>query len=241
MHKLIVLASVLLPVVVGCSAAPGDGQSSSSEDDLRICASGPTVEGVDVSYYEGSIDWAALKKGGIDFAFIRVSDGEHFVDPEFAHNWAEAKKEGVIAGAYQFFRPEQDPIAQADLLLSHMGAMDADDLSPVLDVEVSDGVGAGTIVTRIGQWTAHIKSKTGRTPIIYTGPGFWNGLGTHQDGADTLWVANWGVSCPSMPSSWKSWKFWQYTDSGHVSGISGGVDRDRFNGSLAALKAFAGH
>jgi lysozyme len=226
--------------VAGCSAAPTDGASSTAADELRVCAAGPTVEGVDVSYYEPNIDFAALKKGGIDFAFIRVSDGATFIDPEFSKSWAAAKQAGVLRGAYQFFRPAQDPIKQADALLNEMGPLDADDLSPVLDVEVTGGVGASTIVARIGQWVAHVKAQTGRTPIIYTSPGFWSGLGTHAEGADTLWVANWGVSCPSVPSSWKTWTFWQYTDSGHVAGIANKVDRNRFNGTLVDLKAFAG-
>lgn len=130
-----------------------------------------------------------------------MSDGDSFVDPEFQKSWAGAKSAGVVRGAHQFFRPQQDPVAQADLLIKHMGALDVGDLSPVLDVEVSDGVSGATIAARVGQWVSHIKAKTGRTAIIYTAPGFWNGLGTKSYGADALWVANWGVSCPSMPRS----------------------------------------
>ena len=130
-----------------------------------------------------------------------MSDGDSFVDPEFQKSWAGAKSAGVVRGAHKFFRPQQYPVAQADLLIKHMGALDVGDLSPVLDVEVSDGVSGATIAARVGQWVSHIKAKTGRTAIIYTAPGFWNGLGTKSYGADALWVANWGVSCPSMPSS----------------------------------------
>src|SRR5262249_59097656 len=58
-------------------------------------------------------------------------------------------------------------------------------------------------------------------------------------GGCPLWVANYGVTCPSMPTSFSEWKFWQYTDSGSVSGISGAVDLDQFNGTLGDLMAFA--
>ena len=88
---------------------------------------------------------------------------------------------------------------------------------------------------------AAIQTATGRTPIIYTDPGFWDALpNTSQFADNILWVANWGVSCPSLPSGWSTWKFWQNADNGTVSGISGGVDTDEFNGSLAQLQTFAG-
>lgn len=231
------IASLCL-TTLACSAAPD--AASSDDEEVKVCALGKTTEGVDVSHYQGDVDWASVKGDGVDFAFIRVSDGTNVEDTKFDDNWAGAKAAGVLRGAYQFFRPNQDPIAQADLLLSHISDLDSSDLAPALDVEVTGGMSGASVVSRANQWAKHVAAATGRTPIVYTAPGFWNGLGSSAKSPDVLWVANWATKCPTMPKSWKAWKFWQYTDSGSVSGISGHVDRDRFNGSLADLQAFAG-
>jgi lysozyme len=225
--------------VVGLGACGGGTADNvgSTEAEVRSCPGGSTVEGVDVSKYEGDIDWNAVKQSGRAFAFIRVSDGLTHYDAYFDTNWSNAQTAGVYRGAYQFFRPNEDATAQADLLLSHGGGNG--EIPPVLDVEVSDGAAGATIRAGVNKWSNHIQQATGRTPIIYTAPGFWASVGGGHE-TDTLWVANWGVSCPSMPSSWTHWSFWQYSDHGSVPGISGGVDINRFNGSLADLAAFAG-
>ncbi len=241
----ILLASsmALALAVVGC--APSDGTPSAGEstqtgdDALKSCPSGATVEGVDVSEFQGNINWAELKASGRAFAVIRVADG-HYFDPKFDQNWAGAKKAGMVRGVYQFFRASEDGTSQANFLLSHV-TIGAGDLPPVADVEVTDGVGPGTLNANLTKWMTRIKQATGKTPIIYTSPGLWPSLsGSSAFKTDTLWVANWGVSCPSLPTPWGGWKFWQYADNGHVGGISGAVDLDRFDGSLAELEQFAG-
>src|SRR5581483_9551270 len=80
--------------------------------------------------------------------------------------------------------------------------------------------------------------KTGLTPIIYTSPGFWNGLGVKAPAGVQLWVANWGVSSPRVPSGWSGWAFWQWSDTSSVPGVSN-ADSDVFNGSVAQLQAYA--
>ena len=72
------------------------------------------LEGIDVSAYQGAIDWRAVARAGKKFAFIRVSDGAAYTDPRFASNWAGARAAGLTRGAYQFFRPTESPLAQAD-------------------------------------------------------------------------------------------------------------------------------
>jgi hypothetical protein len=149
------------------------------------------------------------------------------------------KKRGFVRGVYQFFRASESATAQADYLLSKVGKFEPGDLPPVLDVEVMDGVSNARMGQQISEWCQHIKKKTGLTPIIYTAPGFWNGLGLH-DGQYTLWVANWGVSSPQIPSGWHDYAIWQYTDSGHVGGIGGKVDMSYFHGTEQDLKNFVG-
>jgi len=247
MHKHLVLASLFLaPTLAGCMAGDTtDNEDPASESDaLKVCAKGATVKGIDVSYYQGTIDWAKVKAHGIGFGIARVSDGTGFIDPKFGANWSGMKAHGIVRGTYQFFRPEHDPIAQADLMVKQIkahGGLEAGDLPPVLDVEVQDGVSDATMRSRIKAWAEHIQAALGRKPMIYTSPGFWNAIGAGSEFSKyTLWVAHWETACPSMPSSWTSWKFWQNADNGSIPGISGHVDTDLFNGTLADLKAFAG-
>ena len=228
------LAAVGAATLLACGGSPNDSTSS----ELTMCASGQTTEGIDVSKWDGTIDWNAVAQSGKAFAFIRVSDGANYYDPQFDTNWANAQAAGVYRGVYQFFRPNQSATAQADLLLSHMGTLGAGDLPPVLDVEVADGASGSQIRAGVDAWSARVQQATGITPIVYTSPGFWASVGGGLEG-DGLWIANWGVSCPHVASSWNGWTFWQYSDKGHVPGISSSVDLNRFNGSLDDLAAYS--
>jgi hypothetical protein len=88
-------------------------------------------------------------------------------------------------------------------------------------------------------WLGAVAQGTGRPPIIYTNAASSSFIGSGF-GSTTLWVANWATTCPTMPAGWSTWKFWQYSDMGMVSGISGAVDVDEFDGTLADLTSFAG-
>jgi lysozyme len=205
------------------------------------------LEGVDVSHHQGVIDWRAVASSGRKFAFIRVSDGAQYVDPTFRANWAGAKAAGITRGAYQFFRPTENPIAQADLLLSTMGPLATGDLPPTLDVETlcpapSTQCAAGSAspsaaADGIAAWIERVTRATGMMPILYVSPSFWTQLPPRGVERRTIpWIANWYVTRPSTPSGWKQWAFWQYTDKGQVPGISAPVDLDRFEGSSLDLR-----
>ncbi len=201
-----------------------------------ICASSSTLDGLDVSHYQGPIDWGAVAASGKRFAFARCSDGTGVKDTQFTTNWAAIPAAGMIRGVYQFFRPTEDPIAQAELLLS-MASLQDGDLPPVIDVETMDGASPGAVTAAVQAWLGRIAQELGSvSPILYTAPGFWQGLGNPSAPA-SLWVANWGVSCPNVPDPWGGWQFWQSSESGSVSGISGAVDLDSFNGAEADLQA----
>jgi len=147
----------------------------------------------------------------------------------------------VIRGIYQFFRPTQDVAAQADMVIAAVGTPVPGDLPPVIDVEVTGGLSASTIASRIRTWVDRVRAATGVDPIIYTGKYFWRDEvgGPTSFANNPLWIAQYTSHCPDLPSPWGSWAFWQYSESGYVAGISGAVDLDRFNGSLADLQALA--
>ena len=228
----------------GLSAADtGDGGGEGAQMYARVCAQGATVKGVDVSYYEGSINWTSLHNGGYQFAFIRVSDGTGFHDPKFATYWPAAKNAGMIRGAYQFFRPNQNVIAQADLLIAALGGhYEVGDLPPVIDVEATGGLGPASVASKVRQWVDHVKAALGVDPIVYTGKFFWRDEvgGPTSFVNNALWIAQYTSLCPDLPSPWTKWTFWQNSETGSVSGISGHMDTNYFNGSLADLQGFAG-
>jgi len=208
-----------------------------------VCGTGPTVKGMDVSVYQGTINWAQAKADGIQYAIIRVSDGLNSPDSKFDANWSGSRAAGVIHGAYQFFEPGQDPIAQADMLLAKIGGkLKPDDLPPMIDVEVTGGLGPSQVAAKVKQWIAHVKAKVGRDPIVYTGMYFWrDSVGGANVLPSVLFHAQYTTAaCPNIADPWPTWAFWQYTSSGSVAGISGNVDVDRWNGTLAQLKAFLG-
>jgi lysozyme len=210
------------------------------QDALRVCGSGPTVTGIDVSFWQASVNWTAVKAQGHSFAFARISDGVAHSDTQFAANWQGMKAAGLTRGAYQFFRSNQDPVAQADLVVAKLqaaGGIEAGDLPVVLDLESTDGQTNATVVAKAKQWLARVEELTGKRPLVYTAAFMSPTLGNNF-GSYPLWVANYGATCPSMPSGFTQWKFWQYTDSGHTSGVNGNTDTNVFNGDEAALAAF---
>ncbi|HYG61751.1 MAG TPA: glycoside hydrolase family 25 protein [Thermoanaerobaculia bacterium] len=197
-----------------------------------------SIRGIDVSKYQGTIDWSQVATAGLSFVFMKASEGITSVDPELSANWSGARTAGLLRGAYHFYRPGDDPTQQAEHFLATV-QLGPGDLPPVLDVETADGVSADDIVQGVATWLDVVQKATGRTPIIYTSHGFWDSLGSTHLGGYPLWIAEYGVSSPVVPAGWTRWTFWQYSDSGTVAGIQGAVDLDVFQGSLEELRALA--
>ncbi len=205
-----------------------------------VCADGPTIKGIDVSSYDPTVDFTMAHAAGIEFAFVRASDGTQYPDPMFATHWANAKAAGVIRGAYQFFRPAEDPIAQADLLLSRAQYAPGD-LPPVLDLENAGGLTQDQVVAAVKAWVDHVTAAIGRPPIVYAGLYSWPTLTNSADFTTSpLWVAQYtSAACPDIPRPWTRWMFWQDTAGGSVAGVPGSMlDMDLFNGTLDDLVAF---
>lgn len=243
------LAFVVVGLLAACSsgdptddAVAGDGLGGETGDPTSAiprvtCGGASTQSGVDVSFYQGAIDWPRVAGAGYTFAFIRVSDGLTYRDERFASNWAGARSAGLARGAYQFFRPAQSATAQADLLIDAIGAIGPGDLPPVIDVEATGSLAPATVAARVQTWVSRVRDRLGVEPIVYTGKYFWeDNVGSSQFANLPLWLAQYtSATCPDLPSQWSRWSFWQYSDAGSVPGIAGGVDVNRFNGSRADL------
>jgi lysozyme len=198
-----------------------------------------------VSYYQGSaqnpptsINWVQVAQSGLSFAYARAADGLYFPDPDFYTNYAGIKGAGMKAGAYLFYEPNQDPTAQANVLVTHLqeAGFAPGDLEPVFDVEVTDGQSPATIAANLQTSINVVQQALGTPSVIYTSWGFWNySVNSTAFSANPLWVANWLVTCPTLPIGWSTWSIWQYNDNSTVPGITGSVDGDESNGSALPI------
>lgn len=230
----------------------GEAQRADRQAPTSSPATQATVPGIDVSHWQGAINWSSVKSAGIQFAWIKATEGTSYKDDRFNSNYTGAYNAGVIRGAYHFARPDVSGGAtQADYFASNGGAWSADDLTlpGVLDIEHNPygaqcyGLSTSAMRNWISDFYDTYKARTGRDVVIYTTASWWNtctGSWTGMGGKAPLWVAHWtSGSSPSLPAGFPTWTVWQYTSTGSVSGVSGDVDRNRFNGSRDRLLALA--
>ena len=162
------------------------------------------ADGIDVSHWQGTVDWTKVDGDGVQFAFMKATDGTSYTDPQFARNWSQARSHGIDRGAYHFAEPSSasgSAVTQARHFVSTVGSMKhAGDLPPVLDLEVSGGLGRTALTSWVSTWLSTVEQLTGRNPMIYVSPSFWeyylgNSTAFHHY---PLWVANYGVSSPRV-------------------------------------------
>ena len=209
----------------------------------QVCADGPTTFGIDVSSWQGDVDWDQVASDGVKYAVIRVSSGLHHFDQKFDQNWSNAGRVGILRGVYQYFRPAHDARQQAELLVNEIRRVGGSlELPPVIDVEEDDGHSAEEIQQAIRVWIEVVEEELGITPMIYTGFYFWQDHvgGTSEFNSYPLWHPQYAqIDCPRIADAWPDWHFWQYSCTGRVAGIEGDVDLNHFNGSYDDLLAFS--
>jgi GH25 family lysozyme M1 (1,4-beta-N-acetylmuramidase) len=243
-------ASLALLLVLGLTPAASASQATSGATSPATAdATTSTLEGIDVSHWQGTISWTKVAAAGKKFAIIKATESTDYVDPQYATNHANAKAAGLWTGAYHFARPStttNDAVLEADHFAAVM-KLGAGDLIPALDLEDSGGMSVAGLQSWVTKFLGEVTAKVGVKPMIYTSPSFWkNHMGDSRTLADagykTLWIAHWGVSSPTVPASnWggHGWTFWQYTSDGTVPGITGRVDLDRFNGLDLTPQAYS--
>lgn len=206
-----------------------------------VCPGPDKVDGNDVSYWQGTINWPGVKAAGRKFVIMRAAHALA-IDTKFDFNWKSCHEQGLHCGVYQYFEPNVDPIKQADVMLAKMGKLGPGDLPPVIDVEsTGGGMAPAAIAAAVGKWIDYVEAKVGRKPMIYSGGYFWeDNVKSTAFGDYPLWHPQYCTNCcPNIANPWKKWYFWQYSSTGKVGGITGNVDMNWWNGSLAALSAWA--
>ncbi|MCM3041728.1 glycoside hydrolase family 25 protein [Paenibacillus motobuensis] len=206
------------------------------------------AQGIDVSHWNGVINWPKVAASGISFAFIKAT--QNSVDKRFIENVKGAKAAGLLIGAYHYLDERVTTVdaAKAAAKMFYNAIQYAGvkfDLPPVLDYESkSSGLSAAGTTAVAKAFLEEIKRLTGVRPILYTYPAFignFSGLSQYP-----LWIARYSTQTPADVSGWKRWEFWQYSDgqaggtlpngSRKVNGINGQVDLNEFDGTEADLR-----
>lgn len=218
------------------------------------------IKGIDISHWQGTINWPAVAGGGYKFAFMKATQGTTYVDPTFATNRANANAAGVMPGFYDFCEVStnaNDAVAEANHFLAIIKPLYQSGLylPPVADVEsFPTGLTTAQLKTATSNWVQTfsdtIYNSLGVRPIIYTSTSKANSLFTTSvAGSHELWEAWWkgtGTTSPPTASntpSWGIWQFWQWSNNTDaiatadpVPGTTGRVDRDVYYGTLEQLK-----
>ena len=209
-------------------------------------AAAPAVPGLDVSNHQPSIDWSAVAAAGVQFAYIKATEGTAIVNADFAAQYHGAHQAGLIRGAYHFALPGQSSgAAQASYFVANGGGWTAGSqtLPGALDIEYNPhgpecyGLSQHAMVAWIAGFTDTYQSLTTVFPVIYTPSAWWarcTGNYGGFAGLDPLWITSPGTTAGAVPSGWSTYTFWQYASSGTFPG-----DQDVFNGSSSQLQELA--
>jgi GH25 family lysozyme M1 (1,4-beta-N-acetylmuramidase) len=204
------------------------------------------LPGLDVSSYQGDVNWASVASKGAKFAYAKATEGTTYTNPYFAGQYNGPYQQHIIRGAYHFALPNHGTgAAQANYFLAHGGGWSADGrtLPGVLDIEYNPygsqcyGLSAASMVSWIRSFVTTYHARTTRWPVIYTTANWWRtctGNSTGFSKTDPLWIAYYGSTSGPLPGGWPFYTIWQYGSSGKFPG-----DQDVFNGSAARLYALA--
>lgn len=192
--------------------------------------------GIDVSHYQGKIEWDKVSKlqdsFPISFVFVRATAGTIKVDRQFSNNWIKSKTKGFLRGAYHYYRPNENSLEQADNFIRTV-KLKKGDLPPVLDIEDVPRIQSmANLKLGLRKWLKRVELHYGVKPIIYSGESFYNEHLYNDFAEYTCWVANYNYYVENIDNDWN---FWQFTDKGSVYGIKEYVDVNIFNGSKKEL------
>jgi GH25 family lysozyme M1 (1,4-beta-N-acetylmuramidase) len=216
------------------------------------------ASGIDVSRFQGTINWTSVKGAGISFAWAQATRGAYLTNVNFVANMVNGKAAGVLMGAYHYaFPATNSPSVEADYFWNLAGPYikaDGKTLMPMLDMETFTGiVGATSYSDWANQWYNLVLTKAavaGVTikPVMYSSACSYCNMNSSSSIFGS-WVANYSGADPQTGTPWSAcsscnlwgsgfWNFWQYSSSGSVAGITGAVDRDVFNGTTAQLSTW---
>lgn len=195
------------------------------------------VHGVDVSRYQGSVDWATARAAGISFAFLKATEGGDHSDPAFPVYWAQTRAAGIPRGAYHFYYFCRSGAEQAAWFIANV-PRERGALPPVVDLEWVHNSrtcryqpSPAEIHQEVGTFMAILTQYYGQRPIVYTTVDFYRDAQLGRMNAE-FWLRS-VADHPRGTYPGQRWSFWQYTGTGTAPGFRGNVDLNTFAGNRA--------
>lgn len=196
------------------------------------------VHGIDVSKFQGDIDWQTLPRSGINFAYIKATEGADHADDKFRENWRAAKRSGVLRGAYHFYYFCRTGAQQARWFIQNV-PRDAGALPPALDMEWNHKSrtcrhrpSPAKVRQEMHSYLSIVTAHYGKRPIIYVTPDFYHENKLWRIHGYAFWLRS-VADHPSAKYRGANWQFWQYTGTGRVDGIASNVDINTYSGTVS--------
>jgi lysozyme len=196
------------------------------------------VRGIDISHHQGVIDWERVKGEGINFVYMKATEGGDHKDREFPDNWQAASRIGMVKGAYHFFTFCTPGSEQAANFCA-MVPVEPNTLPPAIDFESSGNCKArpkkDTVLKELTVFIRALEKRYGQSPILYVTYDSYEAYIKGVFPAYHVWIRD--IFRKPHISDRLSWTFWQYAHRGRVEGIKGLVDLNVFNGTSEAFMA----
>lgn len=196
-------------------------------------SSNKIYEGIDVSEWQGNINFKKVKEAGIEVVYIRSSQGFSYEDSKFEENYKEAKKYNLKIGVYHYVtaRNEEEAKMQAKFFASKVSNKEIE-CKLAMDFEYFGNLTKKEINNIALAFIKETEKLSGKEVIVYSDA--YNASSTFEGEVTSypLWIAEYGVSKPEGNGNWSVWEGFQYTDKGRISGINGYVDRDKFTENI---------
>ena len=192
--------------------------------------------GFDVSEYQSTINWEETysidESFELSFVFIRATAGINKLDRRFKDNWKGAEERQLIRGAYHYYRPNENSLAQAKNFIATV-KLQKGDLPPVLDIEqLPKNQSLDSLKVGLRRWLVKVEDHYKKKPIIYSGEKYYENFLKEEFSDYTFWIANYNFFVEDMKDDWL---FWQFTEKATVEGIKGNVDVNIYNGTPKML------
>jgi lysozyme len=201
------------------------------------------VHGIDAARWQGEIDWKRAARNGVNFAFLKATEGGDMLDPSFRDNWRGAKRAGVLRGAYHFYYFCTPAKTQARWFIRNV-PKEAGALPPVLDMEwnhlsptCKTRPPAREVRAQMTTFLDMVERHYGQRPIIYTTPAFYDDNDLDRMTGEEFWLRSVAKTLDRVYPG-QAWAFWQYSGTGRIGGIEGNVDLNAFAGSRQAWSAW---
>ncbi|MET9222137.1 lysozyme [Streptomyces sp. NPDC088197] len=232
---------------MGSTIKAHEGSSASSSSSAgTVTPMATQTLGMDVSGYQGNVNWATAWANGGKFAYVKATESTSYTNPYFTQQYNGSYNVGMIRGSYHFATPDTSGgAAQADYFIAHGGGWSGDGktLPGALDIEYNPygatcyGLSQASMVSWIHAFANQYHAREGVYPVIYTTFDWWNTCTGNNSGFATtspIWIAKYTSTVGTLPAGYGFYTFWQYGDAGTFPG-----DQDRFNGDLSRLQALA--